>query len=119
MKLFSFLLFISLIAFIFSSDCKPSNSFFIYFVSQCSGKSKVYSENECCRISYYDYDGDLYYTCYEMSAKEITHFDSYKSRIKSVINSNLWTHTAWTIYGYECSANYLSISIFALLLTLF
>ena len=125
MKVFSLLLFISLIAAFISSEeeimaCNP-------YVRQgdvnrkyCADIGRNFIDNECCMVTYTDNDSTVYHVCVLMNAHMITHFEQYKRSISDHINSYYpLPALVSTIDYFECSSNYLKLSLLALLLILF
>ena len=123
MKIFSLLIFCSLIAFIFNTQnslCYPDYRNGDVSVGICSRVTPSYEGNECCMITYTDTADTVYKVCYEMDAKRLIHFDYYKSEIKNIIDSIYGaTSTVRSIDYYTCSSGFIKFSFLALLLILF
>ena len=117
MKIFSAIIFSSLLAFIFNSDpCIPDHG--VYYPSDCSYLS-VWEGNFCCMITYTDSKSNTYNVCYELDLVMIYNFDDYYYTIKGVIES--YYPRAPSIYSidyFECSSKFVKLSFFALLLIL-
>ena len=129
MKIFSLLIFCSLIAFILSiytlSECNPSYNNGQVSLSMCSKVPKFYPVNECCMITYTDNNDETYHVCLEMDAKMLTHYEQQISEIKHFIDSyyyhpeETYNSQVVTLDDYICSSNYIKFSFLALLLILF
>ena len=123
MKIFSLLIFSSLIAFIFNlytSQCNPSYLNGQVSLYTCSRLAKAYPINECCMITYTDNGDNTYHVCLEMDAKMLIHYEQYKSQIKDFIDSYYGpTSYVSTLDYYSCSSDFIKFSFLALLLILF
>ena len=123
MRILSLLVFCSLIAFIlnqYGAICNPGVHNGVSYLSDCSSLPKSYDYNECCMISYTDYDGYSYKVCYEMDAKTIIHYLKNKQEIKDYIYSLHFTSAEVKDLDYfVCSSKYLKMSLLALALILF
>ena len=123
MKIFSLLIFCSLIAFIFNlydSQCNPSYANGQVSLYTCSHLEKYYSLNECCMISYTDTAGESWKVCLEMDAHMLIHYEQYKSEIKKEINKYYGPASIVdTLDYYYCSSNFIKFSFLALLSILF
>ena len=122
MKAFLFVLLSCLISFSLSILCNPRAYDGVTYLSQCKNLDKAYSENQCCMITYTDKSGTTYKCCYEFSADTIVHYDSkYYSLIKREIHDRYYPTfpEVERLRYYECSSDYIKISILALLLVLF
>ena len=75
--------------------------------------------NECCMISYTDEEGDKYNVCIEFDAYMLTHYEQFKSEIKTFIHEYYvgFPYVSSLDYLY-CSSKYIKFSLFALLLVL-
>lgn len=120
MKNISLIIFSSLIAFILNLPCNPLHNGGVEYTSQCVLLEKSYIYNECCKITYTDYDDKTYSVCYELSAYDIFHFEQVKQTIKDIIFS--FYPDAPKIYSidyYTCSSTYLKVALLSLVLILF
>ena len=124
MKIFSLLIFISLISsFIFyvykDTYCRPDYNNGAVSLSICSRVAKSFDGNECCMISYTDEEGDHYNVCVEFDAYMLTHYEESKSEIKTFIHSYYQSYPyVSTLDNLYCSSKYITFSFLALLLVL-
>ena len=124
MKIFSLLIFISLISsFIFyvyeNTYCRPDYKNGAVSLSICSRVAKSFDGNECCMISYTDEEGDHYNVCVEFDAYMLTHYEESKSEIKTFIHSYYQSYPyVSTLDNLYCSSKYIRFSFLALLLVL-
>ena len=122
MKIFSLLIFSSLIAFIlnlYREECNPSYQYGFVSLSTCSRLGKKYDFDECCMINYTDEEDNVYNVCVEFDAKMLTHYEQYKSGIKTFIRSYYPLHPrVKTLNHLYCSSKYIKFSFLALLLVL-
>ena len=122
MKIFSLLIFSSLIAFIFNfyeGLCSPDYLNGTVSLSICTNARKVYSVNECCMISYTDEEGTSHNVCIEFDAKMLTHYEQLENDIKKFIHSyySLYPDIS-SLDNLYCSSEYIKFSLLALLLVL-
>ena len=117
MKIFSAIIFSSLLAFIFNANpCVPDHG--VDYLSDCSYLS-VWEGDLCCMVTYTDYENEVYHVCYEITAHMIYHFEDYDSRMKDVIESYYpGAPSIDTIDYFYCSSKFVKLSFFALLLIL-
>ena len=122
MKIFSLIIFSSLITFIFrlyEGECSPKYNQSEVSLSICTGLRKIYYVNECCMISFTDEDGTSYNVCIEFDAKMLTHYEQYKSEIKNFIQSDYSLHpNVNSLDNLYCSSKYIKFSFLVLLLVL-
>ena len=121
MKLFSFLIFSSLISFMSNLDaslCSPDylNGDVNPYI--CSRLPTASSDNECCMIYFTGEDEASYRVCFEMTARMIIHFNEYKSQIEKLIDEQSHFYVFY-IDNYSCSSKFIKVSFLALLLVLF
>ena len=124
MKIFSLLIFISLISsFIFyvydNTYCRPDYNQGAVSLTICSHVEKSFKGNECCMISYTDEEGDNYDVCIEFDAFMLTHYEQFKSEIKTFIHS-YYPNAPYvsSLNNLYCSSKYIKFSFLALLLVL-
>ena len=123
MKIISVLLLCSLIAFTISTSvtCNPGYNNGVSNAQEClSATVTVDSGNVCCMIHYLDRESNYYKVCAEFTAQMIVYFKNYDATLKNEIESNYpLSPRVDSLIDFQCTSNYLKISLFALLLFLF
>ena len=123
MKIISVLLLCSLIAFTISTSvtCNPGYNNGVSNAQQCLYATvTVGSGNVCCMIHYLDRDSNYYKVCAEFNANMIVYFKNYDATLKNLIESYYpLSPRVDSLIDFQCTSNYLKISLFALLLFLF
>ena len=124
MKIFTHLIFISLISLFISTQddsyyCNPGIYKGDVSLRTCAEIGRSFTYNECCMITYTDTESNVYHVCYVLSARSIIHFDHNIELIKQNIQSYYPKDPlVSTIDYFECSSKYVQLSFLALLLIL-
>ena len=121
MKIISVLLLCSLIAFTISTSvtCNPGYNNGVSNAQQCL-YATVHTGNVCCMIHYLDRESNYYKVCAEFNAQMIVYFKNYDATLKNEIESYYpLSPRVDSLIDFQCTSNYLKISLFALLLFLF
>ena len=122
MKIISVLLLCSLIAFTISATvtCNPGYNNGVSNAQQCLYATVGTPGNVCCMIHYLDRDSNYYKVCAEFNANMIVYFKNYDATLKNLIESYYpLSPRVDSLIDFQCTSNYLKISLFALLLFLF
>ena len=123
MKIISVLLLCSLIAFTISTSvtCNPGYNNGVSNAQQCLYATVTAgSGNVCCMIHYLDRENNYYKVCAEFNAQKIVYFKNYDATLKNEIESYYpLSPRVDSLIDFQCTSNYLKISLFALLLFLF
>ena len=123
MKIISVLLLCSLIAFTISTSvtCNPGYNNGVSNAQEClSATVTVDSGNVCCMIHYLDRESNYYKVCAEFTAQMIVYFKNYDATLKNEIERYYpLSPRVDSLIDFQCTSNYLKISLFALLLFLF
>ena len=123
MKIISVLLLCSLIAFTISTSvtCNPGYNNGVSNAQEClSATVTVDSGNVCCMIHYLDRESNYYKVCAEFNAQKIVYFKNYDATLKNEIERYYPGYPRVdSLIDFQCTSNYLKISLFALLLFLF
>ena len=122
MKIISVLLLCSLIAFTISTSvtCNPGYNNGVSNAQECLSATIETPGNVCCMIHYLDRDSNYYKVCAEFNAHKIVYFKNYDATLKNEIESYYpLSPRVDSLIDFQCTSNYLKISLFALLLFLF